>query len=310
MTGRLTLATAPTVEPITQAEAARQLRLSETTPENRPASPTVALISPAAAGNVNDGAHRYRVTFVTADGETEGGEISGSVTVADKTVNGKVTVSAIPLGSGAVTARKVYRTAAGGSTYLLLTTIANNTDTTYTDNTADASLGAEVPSANTTDDPYIAGVIQSARELVERDTGRALLTQEWTLTLDAFPCDGEAIRIPRPPLQTVDAITYVDENGDTQTVPSDDYVVDTSGVVATITLDPEASWPSTLDQRGAVTVEFTAGYGDARGDVPEALRTAVKLALHEFYVSPGESVSAGAEGYENAVQFYRIGRAA
>jgi hypothetical protein len=135
----LAVVTAPATEPITPAEARAHLRLDQATGEPAPLAPTVALISPAAAGNVEAGIHRYRVTFVTADGETEGGAISGAVTVVDKAVNGKVTVSAIPLGGSAVTSRKVYRTAAGGSTYLLLTTIADNTTTTYTDNTADAS---------------------------------------------------------------------------------------------------------------------------------------------------------------------------
>src|SRR5262249_42315303 len=41
-----------------------------------------------------------------------------------------------------VTQRKIYRTKVGGSSYFLLTTLADNTSTTYTDNIADASLGA------------------------------------------------------------------------------------------------------------------------------------------------------------------------
>ena len=38
------------------------------------------------------------------------------------------------------TSRKIYRTKAGGATYYLLTTIADNSTTIYTDNTADVSL--------------------------------------------------------------------------------------------------------------------------------------------------------------------------
>ncbi len=53
------------------------------------------------------------MTFVTADGETDGGDVSASLTVADKAVNGQVTVSNIPVGGSAVTSRKLYRTAAG-----------------------------------------------------------------------------------------------------------------------------------------------------------------------------------------------------
>jgi hypothetical protein len=61
-----------------------------------------------------------------------------------------VALTNIPIGSAAVTSRKVYRTAAGGSQLKLLATIANNTATTYTDTTADASLGVNIPTSNTT----------------------------------------------------------------------------------------------------------------------------------------------------------------
>src|SRR3989344_5689951 len=98
----LHLITAPTVEPVTVAEARSHLRLDDEAGEPAPVAPTVALASPAVAGNVDNGAHRYLVTFVTADGETEAGAISAAVTVADKTVNGKVELTAIPFGGVAV----------------------------------------------------------------------------------------------------------------------------------------------------------------------------------------------------------------
>jgi len=64
-----------------------------------------------------------------------------------------VPLSEIPIGTPAVTARKLYRTTANallvGTPHKLLTTIANNTATTYTDTTPDASLGAAPPTTNT-----------------------------------------------------------------------------------------------------------------------------------------------------------------
>ena len=117
--------------------------------EKAPGAATGALAG-GGAGNVNNGTHSYKVTFVTAGGETEAGTISNTVTVTDKTADGKVALSAIPTGSPVVTARKIYRTVAGNTgSYKLLTTIADNSTTTYTDNTADAGLGAVAPSANT-----------------------------------------------------------------------------------------------------------------------------------------------------------------
>jgi len=61
----------------------------------------------------------------------------------------QVQLSAIPTGAGTVTGRKVYRTAAGASQLKLLTTLADNVTTAYLDALADASLGANAPTGDT-----------------------------------------------------------------------------------------------------------------------------------------------------------------
>ena len=121
-----------------------------------PGAPTAALVSPAVAGNVEDGAHSYKVTFLAGATHTAGGTKSSPVTVVDKNTNGKVQLSNIPISSDAnVTSRKVYRTIAGAdptvdANFLLLTTISDNTTTTFLDNVADGSLGAAAPTTNDT----------------------------------------------------------------------------------------------------------------------------------------------------------------
>ncbi len=55
----------------------------------------------------------------------------------------------LPIGGSLVTARKVYRTAAGGATLQLAATIADNITTSWTDTVPDASLGAAAPGTNT-----------------------------------------------------------------------------------------------------------------------------------------------------------------
>lgn len=106
-----------------------------------PGAPTVAL---GAAGVLN-GTYSYKITFVTADGETEGGTTSADISP----VNQKVELSQIPIGATGVTQRKIYRTTAGGTQHKFVATIADNTTTTYTDNLADNSLGENVPTATT-----------------------------------------------------------------------------------------------------------------------------------------------------------------
>jgi hypothetical protein len=121
-----------------------------------PDAPLAALADPAAAGNVEDGAHSYKVTFVAGATETQAGAQSDPVTVADKTTNGKVQLTGIPISTDAnVTARNVYRTEANAdpdvdANYKLLANIANNTATTLLDNVADASLTTVAPTTNDT----------------------------------------------------------------------------------------------------------------------------------------------------------------
>ncbi|MBK7491064.1 MAG: hypothetical protein IPI17_02915 [Nitrosomonas sp.] len=176
---------APATEPVSVAEVLQHCRIDASNQEPAPGVITVAL--GAGAGNVDNGAHRYLCTFVTADGETQAGDISAAVTVADKTVNGKASLSAIPIGGSLVTARKIYRTAAAGTAYLLLATLADNTTTTYTDNTADSSLGAEAPSTNTTVDPELRLLIAAMSRKAESILKRYLITQTVDLYLDRFP---------------------------------------------------------------------------------------------------------------------------
>ena len=262
---------APATEPITVAEVLAHARIDASNTEPAPTAVTAALISPAAAGNVDNGAHRYRVTFVTADGETEGGIVSAAVTVADKTVNGKVSLTAIPVGGALVTSRKLYRTAAAGTVYMLLATIADNTTTTYTDNIADSSLGAGAPSTNTTADPLLGTLIASARAAAEQELHRALITQTLDAYFDGFPAVSP-YEIKLPPLSSVTAITYTDTNGATQTLAADQYLVDATSQPARIAPAYGCSWPSTRAQSNAVKVRFVAGYGAAAA-VPQCVKT-------------------------------------
>jgi len=97
-----------------------------------------------AAGGIT-GAYLYTVTYVSADGETT------PSTSANFTANGKkVSISNIPTGSTGTISRKIYRTIAGGAdgTQKLLVDLGDNTTTTYTDSTADVSLGVAQPTIN------------------------------------------------------------------------------------------------------------------------------------------------------------------
>ena len=71
----------------------------------------------------------------------------------------QVAVSSIALGPASVTGRRIYRTAAGGTQLKVLATLGDNTTTTYLDALADASLGANAPSGDTSGIPQPSGTV-------------------------------------------------------------------------------------------------------------------------------------------------------
>ena len=147
------------------------------------------------------------------------------------------------------------------------------------------------------DDALIASFVQAAiNELdgIDGWLGRALVTQTWQLVLDTFPAC--AIRLPLPPLQSVDSISYIDGDGASQTLDPADYRVfapdsDPGRVEPAYGL----SWPAVRGQSGAVTITYTCGYGDP-ADVPELIRTYIRLRVGQYYenrelVATGVSVA-------------------
>ena len=90
-------------------------------------------------------------TFLATDGLADGSLGANAPTSSTATSGGagSVPLTALPIGGAMVTSRKLYRRFNGAGTFKLVTTIANNTATTYLDTVPNASLGADAPVANT-----------------------------------------------------------------------------------------------------------------------------------------------------------------
>lgn len=103
----------------------------EFTPMTPPTACTATLN--ATAGNVTGTNFKYKITFVTAKGETNLGTESNTIASASSQ---RIDLTNIPVGNSKVTSRKIYRVSAaqGNFWYVLIATLANNTDTTYQDN--------------------------------------------------------------------------------------------------------------------------------------------------------------------------------
>lgn len=104
---------------------------------NQEAAPGASTATPGAVGALT-GAYQYRVTFVTALGETEAGTVSNIANPVAQQIN----LTGIPVGSALVTARNIYRTTSGGSNLAtqFVATIPDNATLILTDNLADGGL--------------------------------------------------------------------------------------------------------------------------------------------------------------------------
>ena len=141
------------------------------------------------------------------------------------------------------------------------------------------------------DAPLLTDFIAAARRYVEEITRRQLVTATWQLKLDDFPLSAAAvsrnypffgsdrsIRLPRPPLQSVTEITYIDTAGDSQTLAPTVYDVDTFSEPGRIALAFDQQWPAIRNQIDAVTIEFVCGYG-AVAAVPSTFKQMIRLLL-------------------------------
>jgi hypothetical protein len=105
-----------------------------------PGAPTLTVVAGTGLGV---GVYQYGVTLVGPDG---GESLLGTTASATTTSgNQQINLSAIPTGPTGTTARKVYRTKVGASTFFLLTTLADNSTTTLSDTTADTALPTTTP---------------------------------------------------------------------------------------------------------------------------------------------------------------------
>jgi uncharacterized phiE125 gp8 family phage protein len=123
------------------------------------------------------------------------------------------------------------------------------------------------------DDELLTTLITEARETVEGWLERALVTQTWTLWLDALPFE---IELRKPPIQTVNSIKYIDVNdGSLQTVDPSVYQVDIQTEPGRVRPAYLQIWPIYRSIPNCIQVEFVAGYGDDGSAVPATIRQAI-----------------------------------
>jgi len=128
---------------------------------------------------------------------------------------------------------------------------------------------------------HILHLIRAARERVELETGRALITQSWLERRDQWDEGGRILafatrfRLLKPPLISIESITTYDASDTPSIWDPAAYFIDTMSEPGRISLKPDSAFPIPGRKIAGLEIRFTCGYGPAASDIPASLIEAV-----------------------------------
>ena len=161
----------------------------------------------------------------------------------------------------------------------------------------EAKAQLNIGASDVSSDVEIAAMIAAAREEWERDTSTALITR----TLEhRLPRWLDVIQLTVRPVVAISSITYIDRNGDSQTVSAADYYLDGEQVRFLRTFTKSAL----KDRSEAVKITYTAGYGADVFQLPQMDRMAIKLSVANRFENRDDMMGGAGErkAYEALVQ--------
>ena len=136
------------------------------------------------------------------------------------------------------------------------------------------------------EDAYIATVLTAALGEAQGYTWSQFIAE----TRDAYYDDFNQLQhlLPYPPLVSVTSVSYVDTDGDTQTVSTDVWESATELDVGLVRLKYNQQWPTDVQShKDVVIVRFVCGYGAAAA-VPQDIKQAIIVHAQAAYLHRDE----------------------
>lgn len=149
-----------------------------------------------------------------------------------------------------------------------------------------ANLKLFIRQYDTTHDTLLTSLLTTVRMMAEEYQNRAYITQTLTLTFDYLPYNW--FELPRPPFVSITSITFTPETGAATTMSSTtDFLVDTTGMVATMRIKDTVSYP-TDDPRdyACLSIVYTAG----GTTISEHVKTAICMGVQHLFDKPTEEM--------------------
>lgn len=145
----------------------------------------------------------------------------------------------------------------------------------------------ELPSDDSTHTGHLERSINAAIADAERHTRRAFITQTWRLSLREFPT---RIYLPRPPLQSVTSIVYVNASGSLTTLSPSLYQISTDASPGFIEPAYGQSWPSIRSETvDPIKITYVAGFGDDSEDIPAQYKNLIYELVAFRFMNRGDT---------------------
>ncbi|MEM8749411.1 MAG: head-tail connector protein [Pseudomonadota bacterium] len=156
------------------------------------------------------------------------------------------------------------------------------------------------------EDAYLGQLLKAATQYAEFACGQKLLTQTWRQYETCWPVGG--MLVPRiAPVQSVNAITVFNRDGDPQVLPSESAMIERGAHGLRIRL-PETQAETTA--ANGLEIDLVVGFGDLAIDVPEPLRHAIMMLIAHWYefrgaVAPKDQPVSLPPGFEQLIRAHR-----
>jgi uncharacterized phiE125 gp8 family phage protein len=143
----------------------------------------------------------------------------------------------------------------------------------------------------TDEDTRLTELIGAATKYVQRHTDTALITQTLSWKMDLFPRNKKPphsatrpLYLPTWPVQSLVSVSYVDMDGNTQTIPTNTIALRSPAFGhSRIARQNWEAWPSVKATPDAVDIRFIAGFGATHASVPDEFQQAILLLVSHWF---------------------------
>jgi uncharacterized phiE125 gp8 family phage protein len=132
------------------------------------------------------------------------------------------------------------------------------------------------------EDDWFRRAITTARLQAEMYQRRAYINQTLQLSFDTWP--KLPIYFPRSPVSEILSVKAYDIENTETVISISNFLIDYSTSPARLTLMYGYQWPDiSLRDINSIQIQYTAGYGDSRSDIPPDVKQAILLYVDYLY---------------------------